>query len=141
MGAIRLNQAQRDYADPGPSPVPRPLALAADLAVVYPVLAVSALYAEWLVAWAVLGHQPRVSLDDPKDIPGSAWLGLVTFLALLGLFPAGCAAMVLTVLHAMSAERRGRRLVVQILGLLTLWPGAFALIRWDPLRVMEWWID
>jgi len=139
-GGIRLSQSERDYADPGPLWVPRPLALAADLAVAYPLVAVGVLYVEWVVAWVVLGHPPRVSIDDPKEIPELSWLNLVTTLALLVLIPAGCAAIVLVGLHAIYAERR-HRLVAQVVGLLTLWPGAFVLLRWDPLRVMEWWID
>ena len=35
---------------------------------VYPCLLVTSLYGTWLVAWAVLGHQPVPSIDDPKYI-------------------------------------------------------------------------
>lgn len=31
----------------------------------YPVILIAAFYATWLVAWFVLGHMPRPSLDDP----------------------------------------------------------------------------
>ena len=34
----------------------------------YPVLMLASLYTTWFAAWAVLGHPPRPSLDDPKYI-------------------------------------------------------------------------
>src|SRR5687767_2499979 len=38
------------------------------LAWAYPFLPVVSLYVTWLVAWTVLGRQPRPMLDDPKFI-------------------------------------------------------------------------
>src|SRR5688572_16799494 len=38
------------------------------LAWAYPFLPVVSLYVTWLVAWTVLGRQPRPMLDDPKSI-------------------------------------------------------------------------
>jgi hypothetical protein len=35
---------------------------------VYPFLILSSFYATWLTAWCVLGHRPRMYLDDPRDI-------------------------------------------------------------------------
>ena len=40
----------------------------------YPVMLVTALYTTWLVAWAVLGHQPQPSMNDPKYI--SFWVDI-----------------------------------------------------------------
>ena len=133
--------AADDYDDGGPSLPVRPLTVVTDLTVIYPLLFLGALYAEWLLAWAVLGHQPRVSLDDPKDIPGSNWLGLLVMLLMVGYWPVGCVSALLIGLGAMLGRLRGRRLWMRVLGFLVFWPGSFALLWWDPLRVAEWWID
>src|SRR5262249_48228957 len=44
------------------------LRAAAWVASLYPLLLLFLLYATWFTAWAVLGHRPRSSLDDPKFI-------------------------------------------------------------------------
>jgi hypothetical protein len=46
----------------------RRLRAAAWVCSLYPLFIIGSLYATWLAAWCVLGHQPRVSLDDPKYI-------------------------------------------------------------------------
>lgn len=130
-----------DYDDGGPSLSVRPLTVVTNLAIFYPVLTVGALYTEWLLAWAILGHQPRVSLDDPKDIPGSNWLGLLVMLLFIGWWPMGCVGAVLIGLGAILGQLRGHRLLVRVIGFVVLWAGAFGLLWWDPLRVAEWWID
>jgi hypothetical protein len=37
-----------------------------------PLLLVASLDGQWLLSWAVLGHIPRPSLDDPKYIDGAS---------------------------------------------------------------------
>jgi hypothetical protein len=46
----------------------RRLWVAASVSCLYPLLILCSLYATWFTAWAVLGHRPRSSLDDPKSI-------------------------------------------------------------------------
>ena len=69
------------------SPRPRWLALVANTALIYPLIALATLYAEWLLAWYVLGHRPRPSLDDPKFIVGSNWMHPFVTIVILGMVP------------------------------------------------------
>jgi hypothetical protein len=105
------------------------------------VAVVAALYGEWLLAWLVLGHPPRPSLDDPKGVPGSSWMHVVTALALLGMVPAAAAALALNVAHLLTARPSAVRGVARLVALFGLWLAVFALLRWDPWRVVYWWMD
>ena len=136
---IHMSEAL-DYADPPPAS-PRLSILLTDLVVVYPVVVVAAFYAEWLYAWLVLGHQPRPSIDDPKDVPSSGWLSVLVIILLLGLLPAAVTALWLIAIHAMDSDGQSRRLRAQMIGLVTLWPALVLWPRWDPCRVLEWWFD
>jgi hypothetical protein len=120
---------------------PRPLGLAASAALLYPVVVVAALYGEWLLAWHVLGHPPRPSLDDPKGIPGSSWMHAVTALAVLGTLPAAFAALALNATHLVMARPSAVRGVARLVALSGLWLALFALLRWDPWQVGYWWMD
>src|SRR5262245_46235761 len=44
------------------------LSVAAWLAAFYPGLVLLSLYVTWLIAWYLLGHPPRIYLDDPNFI-------------------------------------------------------------------------
>src|SRR5437773_6137005 len=44
------------------------LGVAAWVVSLHPVMVPVYLYAAWAIAWCVLGHRPRSSLDDPKFI-------------------------------------------------------------------------
>jgi hypothetical protein len=74
------------------------------VATLYPLLLVASIYATWFTAWIVLGHQPRMSLDDPKfispigDVPLTA-----TYLLMLG----APGAFVLCVLIALAFVAQG----------------------------------
>ena len=106
-----------------------------------PVVAVALLYGEWLLSWAVLGHVPRPSLDDPKDVAIAHWLMLPTALALVGFVPAAAAA---ALAHVGAAIEQGRSLahgVARGLGALALAGLVVLLFRWDPGGVVYWWFD
>ena len=109
---------------------------------VYPFLLVASFYLTWLVAWGILGHAPRPSLDDPKFI--SSWLDVpydLTALLLIG-FPA--AALGGVVATAWFGSIRRLPLLTTLLmavSLLGLWLAAVALLRWDPLEVVNWFFD
>ncbi len=65
---------------------------------IYPMLCLGSVYTTWFTAWLVLGHRPRVSLDDPKfispivDVPF-----MTTFLLLMGIPLAMVCGLVLLV--------------------------------------------
>ena len=55
----------------------------------YPLLPLAMLYFTWIVAWIVLGHAPRPSLDDPKSISSVVDVSYLVTLLLLMSMPFG----------------------------------------------------
>jgi hypothetical protein len=130
-----------DYAPPAYHPSSRLLAVGAHLTLAYPLFMLGSLYGQWLLSWYMLGHRPLPSMDDPKFIDGASWMGPLTGVAILGFFPVGCAAIVLNVLYIVRARLDGARLFYRILALVMLWPGTLFVLRFDPARVILWWLD
>jgi hypothetical protein len=106
----------------------------------YPLLLAISLYAEWLLAWSLLSHKPVPSMDDPKSISGN-WMHWIVGPFLLGAAPAIVGAVVFNILHAVLNRARQRDLVVRGAILALLWAGLLVLLRADPGRVAEWWMD
>jgi len=77
------------YARIGPRKQSKAIAILASALLLYPLLVLASLSGEWLLARLALGHPPRPSADDPKQIAGSRWLHGITALAVLGILPAG----------------------------------------------------
>lgn len=130
-----------DYAPPVVRPPSRMLAICTYVSLAYPLFLVGSLYGEWFLAWHILGHEPRCSMDDPKFINGSSWMHPITGIAIMGLAPAAVGALVLNTLYVINRRPRGRQLLVHILCLSALWLGMIALLRFDPHPVLEWWFD
>ena len=107
----------------------------------YPVAAVASIYVTYLVAWAALSYAPRPWIDDPKFIGG--WVdgfSYVTDVLIVGI-PAG--AIVCLVLTVVFVVRRYNWATVPayLAGLIGLWITTFVFLRWDPVRVLDWYID
>lgn len=117
----------------------RAVAFIAYLLALYPLVVLALLYGEWLLAWWMLGHPPRPSLDDPKSIAVASQMHLLTALALMSLLPAGWGAVVATVVDALSQRLPRRSLLIRAACLLAPWMGTFILLRSDPGRVLYWW--
>jgi cation transport ATPase len=112
----------------------------------YPLIMLGSLYLTWFVAWAVLGHPPRPSLDDPKYIstlvnisyaitkvliiaaPGALVLGL-------GLIPLHIAA------HTTSKKGLLTKSIVPLLLFAGLWCTTLIITRIDPWNVGKWFMD
>lgn len=127
-----------------PRPEARPsraLAVLADLTTAYPLLLFGCLYGQWLLSWWMLGHQPRPSLDDPKDIAGASWMGWMTGCAILGWMPAFFAAAVLQTVRGLRERRPGPNAALRLGLVFALGLGTLALLRADPGRVVSWWLD
>ena len=136
-----MSQQPLQYAAPDCRSPSKALALFANLSIAYPLVTVAFLYGEWLLASYMLGHAPGPSVDDPKDIIGSSWMHLPTGLAVFGLMPAGILTLLLNAIHVAYHHIVGARLGVRVAALIVLWPGLFALLRWDPGSVVNWWFD
>jgi hypothetical protein len=106
-------------------------------------LLVLSFYATWLAGRFHLGHWPRPSLDDPKDIEGF-WMWTYGFTGLvltIGLPVAVVLAGASVLRPALNKSPEWKvRLAEAILGIVLL-ALAFAFIRLDPHRVVEWYMD
>jgi hypothetical protein len=111
------------------------------VSLLFPFLIAAALYGEWLLAWSALGHPPRPSLDDPKDISGSSWMHGITAIVLMGAVPAALGAVALTVAHIAVNRPSVARAAVRIVVIVGTWLALFGLLRWDPGLVVYWWMD
>jgi hypothetical protein len=107
----------------------------------YPLFVLTVLYGQWLLSWSVLGHRPRPSIDDPKYIDGASWMHDITAIAILGFCPVGLCAAVLNTIHFLRHQNPGFVLSVRLSLILTLWLGTILLLRADPGRVVDWWLD
>jgi len=103
----------------------------------YPVMVPVCLYATWVTAWCVLGHRPRSSLDDPKfispivDVPYR-----MTHLS-VSCWPVSIGIGL--VLAVSPFKHRPRINALWILPLARL--SIFAILVWDTMGVLEWFMD
>jgi hypothetical protein len=112
----------------------------------YPLLPLIALYATWLTGWIVLGHAPRPSLDDPKDIGGPFPVAYVIAGLLLVSLPFGSiigVVMGIFVTFWYVHSRRGSRWLAAVWTMLLLatYVTCVLLLKWDPLDVANWYLD
>lgn len=112
----------------------------------YPVLMLASLYTTWFVAWAVLGHSPRPSLDDPKYISTLVDIPYVlTMLLIIAMPGAMIIGAGLTPLHLRSCTSSKSALVAKtglaFLILAALWAATIAVCRFDPWNVSMWYMD
>lgn len=108
--------------------------IAAWVGSLYPLLLLAFLHATWLTAWCVLGHRPRVSLDDPKHIgpivdvliisTTTLMAGLLTFALPLGAY--------LVFAHILLSVRsegcRPLNVAAQLIVPLCLWLSPLAIV-------------
>lgn len=119
----------------------RLLALGAQLSLVFPLSVLWSLYGEWLLASLALGHPPRPSIDDPKDVPLANIAHWGTMIALVAMLPMGVAALALNTWDASARKLGGGVIAARAVVILGLLAGTIAWLRWDPGRVMYWWMD
>ncbi|MHB1559731.1 MAG: hypothetical protein ACYC61_19965 [Isosphaeraceae bacterium] len=117
------------------------------ICLIYPMLCLGSLYTTWFTAWLVLGHRPRVSLDDPKfispivDVPFMA-----TFLLLMGIPLAMVCGLVLLVGQTVSnlANPNGRpwlSLAGWVVAILA-WIGPFLVGDYlNSYTILAWYFD
>jgi hypothetical protein len=115
-------------------------------ALIYPLLPLMALYVTWVIAWMVLGHRPRSSLDDPKFIGGPVDVAYVATALLLMSLPVGIPAGITvgTISAAWYVYLPGwnwLRYSMLILAILGAYVGSGIMLQWDPLRVLYWYMD
>jgi hypothetical protein len=127
----------------------RRLRAAAWVCSLYPLFILGSIYATWFTAWCVLGHQPRMSLDDPKHISPIVDIAFIsTAVFMVGLPFALFLGVPLTLAHdvrcfrseGLHPFRMTARLVIPPL----VWLSVFAIL-WLRLlgvgHIAEWYID
>lgn len=115
----------------------RRVGVAAWVLSLYPLMTPVSLYLTWLAAWCVLGHRPRPSLDDPKEIGLLVDVPYVmTYLSSVAWPISLVAGLTFT---AFRSSRRSGPNPLPIL--IAAWFLAFAILRWDPLDVVGWFMD
>lgn len=112
----------------------------------YPILVVGSLYVTWFVAWSILGHQPRPSLDDPKYIGVAVDIPYVVTMILILASPGALVVGIgLTPLYLSSRISSRFRLIggtaIAILLLALLWCAPVGICRLDPWNVGMWFMD
>ena len=108
----------------------------------YPGSLLLALYATFLAGRVSLGHWPRASLDDPTFI--GAWVPVpytITWILLFVGLPAFAIA-VLGILYRAYCDETRRKGLLLVSGLsIVCLVAAILVLRWDPLGVVEWYMD
>jgi len=102
-------------------------------------LPAASIYFTWLVAWLTLGHPPRPSLDDPRQI--SPIVNIVYFIAVLFLVSLPVSVITGPIVQLIDA---GRSLPIRVTYATISFfvsVGAILLLRWDPLDVVYWYMD
>jgi hypothetical protein len=129
-----------DYAPPARGRS-RLLAAAAWISLWSPVLVAVAVYGEWLVSWACLGHRPRPSLDDPKGVDCSNWMYPIAALLMVGAVPAAVAALLLNLAHWRINTPPAMWGAIRLLIVVVSWAALAAVFGSDPGGVLYWWWD
>jgi hypothetical protein len=125
----------------------RRLSVAVWVAAIYPVLIAASLYATWITAWCVLGHRPRVSLDDPKSIsPIVDVVGAAPDILLEVGIPViwfALAPALLAVLGWNTAKKRlsPRQGALHVLIPVCAWFATYVFLLCDPGWVVMWYLD
>lgn len=109
------------------------------LAWAYPFVLMSGFYGTWLAAWLVLGHIPRPSLDDPARI---SWIVTILYgltgLLLVAMLPA---LLIGAMLKIFNFRYPLLRRFLHFGLFVMLWAVTILFLRWDPVRVIEWYMD
>jgi hypothetical protein len=123
------------------SPPKRRLMTAGYVVALYPVMIPVYLYLTWLMAWCVLGHRPRPSLDDPKFLGPIAQVPAAMFYLSIQSWPivwkiSAGAYVILTI-----DWLRRQSMFIPLLIPPCAWLVAFLILMWDSQRVLYWYMD
>jgi len=105
----------------------------------YPVLLLTVSVGSWLVAWMVLGHMPRPSIDDPKEVLG--WGSYLEPLAIMAMPLGAFCALGHMVQLALTGTKRPWLAMALCLGLTLLWAGSFLFLQSDFQGMTTWLAD
>jgi hypothetical protein len=141
MNMTACKVAQPDQLSLSTRESSRALRRLAIASLLWPALVVVLLYGEWLLATWSLGHLPRPSMDDPKNIAVSNWIHFFTLAAILGAVPAALLAPVLSAIEIFVNRPTIARGLIRLAAVIVSWAVLVLLVKWDPGRVLYWWMD
>ncbi|TWU63158.1 MULTISPECIES: hypothetical protein [Crateriforma] len=110
----------------------------------YPLWLIGSFYMTWWIAWRLLGHRPRPSLDDPKSIGGVLdflyYVPGILLVLMPILAPIGLAS---SFLFPFNVKRKTRCIWGTLLLALYISIGTTVIhtLRSDPDQVIQWWFD
>ena len=129
----------------------RRLRTAAWVCAVYSLVVLSSFYATYLTACCVLGHRPRVYLDDPRfigpivEVPYASTFFFVQGIPFIWV---SCAVLVVAAVarnlwraSVQPLREAVQRFVAPFLWGVFFWTSSFVVLRWDPLSVVYWYFD
>ena len=100
----------------------RRLLVAAWVSSLYPLIVLAFLCATWFAAWLVLGHRPRMSLDDPTSLgPGVQALMVSTILLVVGIPFSILLWIPLLLADSADRVRRKERTALQAITRMIVW--------------------
>lgn len=121
----------------------RVVAIAWGVAFLYPLIAVGWVYFCWGLGWYLLGHWPRPSIDDPKDIGGAMdYVYSIGLLLVVFVPPMSIGGLVLAIFCPIRSlrERRFGRVMIAIANALMSYC-VWQLATLDPGSVFAWFFD
>jgi hypothetical protein len=110
----------------------------------YPFCLLLGLYLTWFAAWAVLGRIPRCIADDPKDINGIELPLVLTSMVLFTspfAFVIGSFETIFLVVDPSRSKLQWFRRSYPLFLFPIVWGVGYGLLYWDPLNVLEWFVD
>jgi hypothetical protein len=123
------------------------LLVSAWVASFYPLLILLSALALWAFAWGALGHQPRPTLDNPLRLmrlnPHLVGPILLPFILVMASPVSLIACMLLPVVSIEFGASSGRGRACEFAPLMILpvaWLSVVALLLWDPLGILVWFV-
>ena len=114
---------------------------------IYPFVFVLCPYAAWVVGRIKLGHRPIPYQDDPKFFMASTVQFFSEIMELL--FYGSSIALIASLALILAGFINGFRKrsanpwlpLYVLIWSIAAWVGIFLFLRWDPLRVLDWFFD
>lgn len=107
----------------------------------YPILTLTILYGQWLLATWTLGSTPTPNINDPRHIPMFGWLYYITVLAVTGFMPGAVVSVLLSIGCIASEAPPSARTALELLLVAFAWSVALVLLLTDPGEVLFWALD
>jgi hypothetical protein len=114
----------------------------ANVTLIYPLIALSLLYGQWLLSWYMIGHRPSpLGDDDPKSIAVARWLHPITLFTLAAIIPATVLAAFCNAAYIIKERPSAIQAALRLQAVVGLWLGMIMTFFTNPYQIMTWWFD